>query len=511
MKAVMKRIMILQILLVLMNMSVLSVYADETDAIAQAYINNENINVFLRGTIDSQTVSVKVANRSTSNVKSGSLSDDTATIYTTLLVDTSRSMPKSAHQCVLELIREKIRGIAPNEKIRIVSFGSEIEVLQDFTHDRYDLANSVSDIEFKSSQSMIYDAIYQTIPTLDKNIDEPCFYHTIVITDGTDQTGHGITKDELYMRIHGEHYPVTSVRVSKEQAESVSKTLSALSRISGGSYIELYPGVDYSLLLSQIDVGGYIWVSADVDAVLLDGSTRQVDITDGIHSYSCDLKMSVVEKNETVVTAEPADKVRTEAADSDQKPVYVNNIFIIILAVVTGCSAVVAVAALIKSMGRKNKATDDTPSSYGEAIAETDETELYDDGGSDSEKYTIRLSNKNAPSEYWIIEIADAMVIGRDGDCTIRLEEKTVSHKQCKIIAREHGLMLINLSESNVTKLNNIPVRADVLISPGDMIKMGKVTLSVDYIKRIGREINTPSQMDELPGNETESIFSSVN
>lgn len=493
--------------MIMMYIPVLSALADEKSEIVQAYINNENIKVFLKEEVNPESLSIKVANRNTDNLKSGRLSDESATIYTTILVDTSKSIPKAARKCVIEFVQAKIKDISPNEKLRIVAFGSENKVLQDFTHDRYDLSNSVDAIEFNSSQSMIYDAIYQTIPQFD-NADELRFSHTLVITDGADKAAQGITKEELYMRLRDESYPITSVRVAKEQTDSVSKTLSALSRISGGNYIELYPEADYSSLLSQIDIGNYVWASADVEAELLDGSTRQVDISDGVHSYSCDMKMSVAENNSIASTIEPT----AESLHIDSEPwiksISLETVLIVAMIIVIICATIVIIVSLVKGRDKNSSGTANEPSAPERRVTpNADETEFYSGNEQYPERYTIKLSSRNNASLSWTIDVVKEIVIGRGEDCTIKIQDGTVSHRQCEIAVHEQGLVLTNLSRSNVTKLNGYPVGTGALISPGDIIKMGRATLSVDYIKRVGEELPDSARKNYVPGDETESLF----
>ena len=121
---------------------------------------------------------------------------------------------------IMALIELLIAGISKNEQYRLVAFGEQLSVLQDFTSDRYDLAVAAEKMEFTGMQSKIYDAVYNTIPKIQPIDGNPCYYRTILITDGIDDTASGITKEELYLRLQAEHYPVDVIAVSAaKQAE----------------------------------------------------------------------------------------------------------------------------------------------------------------------------------------------------------------------------------------------------------------------------------------------------
>lgn len=195
------------------------VFASTNVTLSQAQINGKNIDLYLSTELDESTLSVKVANQSAEVFDSGTISNKEVTIRSTVLVDVSTSVPYAARDKVLEFIGYKIENIAKNEEMKIVTLSDQIKVLQDFTSDRYDLEKSVENIAYTGQESAIYDAIYNTIPKTESGNEDPCFYHTIVITDGIDYSAQGITKEELYMRLQAETYPIDVVCVSSEKTD----------------------------------------------------------------------------------------------------------------------------------------------------------------------------------------------------------------------------------------------------------------------------------------------------
>lgn len=484
-----------------------TIYAQSNANLTQAYINAQNVDLFISGDFNSENLSLKVANKTAEIKDSGLISEKEISVRTTVLIDISASMPIESRDKVHELIENKIKNIKKTEEIKIIAFGAETKILQNFTSDRYDLTTAAAEIEFNGTQSALYDTIFNTLPEIELYDEKPCFYRTVVITDGADFTPGGITKEELFMRLQTETYPIDVICVSATIPQNQDKDLAALTRISSGRYFELYPEADVSELTSGLSVGNYFWVRAEVPVELLDGSTRQVDVFDGNNSISFDMKMSVVDEQieQSSQTAQndlttdivdnsassenlSSDRERMVESISDEKV-----IIIIAASAVTLIVVIIVIIALKKKKKPNLVPPDSVPKNniYNREYDTSSATELYFENTSD-ERFSIKISNVKVPSENWIIDVYDEILIGRDDHCRITIRDKSVSHEQCKIFVKNGGLAVINLSRSNVTKLNGMAVDNEPLLHVGDNLKLGRITLRVDYIQKIGAETPPP-------------------
>ena len=366
-------------------------------------------------------------------------------------------------------------------------------------------------------------------PKIDLIDEKPCFYRTIVITDGADSTTQGITKEELFMKLHSETYPIDVVHVSKSKPSGQNKDLSALSRISNGRYFDIYSEADVIQLCSDLSVSNFFWIRAEVPASLLDGSTRQVDISNGSDSFSFDMKMSVVDtpvEPLDTTTASTSSAINTEQSVSstpiensselaspygNENPQLSTKMLIIIIASVLAAVAVSAV--LIVLITNKKKRT----AQQSQAIRHTypdinsnvkiGETEIVEES-ENSEHYSIKISNVANRNESWILDVFSDIIIGRSENCAIIIDEKSVSREQCKIVANKNGLAISNLSSSNKTKLNGTVLATEVLLHPADDIHFGRVTLRVDYIQKVTDEIPPSHSSVSISGvDKTQTIF----
>lgn len=496
--------------------------ASNTCTLMQAYIDEKVLDIIARGDFDLQNADVKVANRQSKITDSGSVSEGKIHIRTTVLLDVSASMPYATRAKVIEFIEAKIKELAGYEELRLVTFGDKVDVIQDFSSDRYDLSNAAKGIEFNGQASAIYDAINSTITHSGSSDGSPYFYRTIVITDGVDYTAGGITKEELFMRLRTETYPIDVIEVSKDKLTSPDKDLAALSRISNGSYSELYSGSAVSKCVSNVSPSNLFWIRAEVSANLLDGSTRQVDISDGNNSFSFDMKMSVVDApvessapSSTTVTSStkppvPVESKPTTEIPDDDETEGIGPMIINLITIIGGVLLIAAVVVIVPFAVKRKKKSDNESRPF-ELPAPSDKNNgetvvIFDEESQNS--YTIRLTSCADPSKNWTVTVKKDVYIGRAETCDIKFGDSSVSREQFKLIAGDMGVMLSNLSTSNVTKVNNNKVTADVMLQLGDIVKFGRISLSVDLIQKISGD--DPPSDDHSFGNtvgDTMTVF----
>lgn len=508
---------------VLIALTSINAMAESSGVLLQAYIGDRELNVIASGDFDLPNTEIRVANKQASITGGGLLSEGKVCVRTTVLVDVSTSMPYDARGKVLEFVEAEIKDLESYEELRLVTFGDKINILQDFSSDRYDLSNAAKKIEFNGTQSALYDAVSKTIPQIDSLDGTPCFYRTVVITDGADYTAGGITKEELFMQLRGDTYPIDVIGVSSDKPQTPDKDLSALSRISNGSYIDLYPGADIAECVSLTSTGNLFWIRAEVPEALLDGSTRQVDISSGGNSISFDMKMSVVdvpsESSSPVSSSESSDSTSVSAPmeseneslsenlDNDKSEKRIDSTILIVI----GIGAILLAAVLVVVLSsRRKKNNQVAPPPFVEPRAnnesEASVTELLTNGVS-NDNYNVRLSVCGNPSENWTLTITYEVVVGRADNCALKFGDSSVSREQFKFVAGETGIMLVNLSTSNVTKVNGTVVNADILIHPGDIIKFGRISLCVDLIQKVSASTQANDSFGGRTGGDTETVF----
>lgn len=497
--------------------------AEDITALSQVYATEDNVDVFVAGEMNIDTLNCRVSNQTANIIEGGLLADKGVSVRTTLLLDISKSISETMQEQIIAYVNHLIENIGKNEQYRIITFGEKITVLQDFTADRYDLATSVRKIEFNDQKSKLYDAIYNTIPETQSLDGEPCYYRTIVVTDGVDEATGGITREELYLLLQSRAYPIDAIAVSDIKQDEPRKSLSALTRISGGRYFNLYGDADIPSFSECLKIDDIFWIRMEVPSILLDGSTRQFNISDGVNSIEFDFKVPMIDLPETepitenaeiseITITEPKeiiDQTQDVSTESSLVPTeslnknflnlfgkYTVLIYVIVAAALLIIILLVTFLAIIrskkKSAGDKNRSNIGTinPVNFYPTQNGQDKTEMLLDGGAfnspvggGAASISIRLRNKNNPDQIWEISLANAVVIGRENDSQVYLNEKSVSRHQCKLYIDTSGAPTAeNLSSSNITKLNDEPLTTPAKIFEGCMLKCGRITLVIDSL-----------------------------
>lgn len=475
----------------------LPIYADGGAVLSQVYSREQNMDIFIAGDMNADNLSVKVANRSAEVLESGLLTDCGGTVRTTVLVDISTSIPLEIREPIKKYIGSIIENIGANEEMRIATFGEKITVLHDFTNDRYDLSTATSDINFDNSQSMIYDAVYNTIPELTVVDNKPCYYRTIVITDGVDVTKTGITKEELLLKLQNDTYPINVIEASKAKVESENKDLASLARVSGGAYANLYPDCDMSSISSAFSTDGIFLIRVLLPGELLDGSTRQINIDDGINSIQFDSKLPLFDVPESEITTAPevTEPVETESEVIVTEPVETEPetksffeeykiVIIIAAAIIAVILLAVIISAVVNGKKKKGKVVKNKVSGNleTECIRSDDvQTEFLSEEEARGILGCVCISIKNMSNtlQTWDFPLNKDLTIGRDRSCRICISEPSMSRRQCII---RSDLTIENVSNSNVTLLNGNSLTIPNKLSKGDIIKCGRITLSVENI-----------------------------
>lgn len=160
-----------------------------------------------------------------------------------------------------------------------------------------------------------------------------------------------------------------------------------------------------------------------------------------------------------------------------------------------------ALIVLIVLMIRKSRGPAPTVSPAPAPVPQTPPSERTMFAG----EYMIQLSDVRHPGQKWKKLVIGEITIGRDPGCALVLTDSGVSRHHCKITADEAGLLLSNLSDTNQTEHNGRWVSGDVLLKAGDVLKLGRDELRVDFIKsQSSSYLYKQAPPDEAPaGDET--------
>lgn len=80
-------------------------------------------------------------------------------------------------------------------------------------------------------------------------------------------------------------------------------------------------------------------------------------------------------------------------------------------------------------------------------------------------------------------------LVGRERDCHLRPNSEMISRHHCVFTTDDYGVRLRDLGSTNGTIVNDQPIRGEVVLNMGDIIRIGKLTFEM----MIGPAVPTPN------------------
>ena len=77
------------------------------------------------------------------------------------------------------------------------------------------------------------------------------------------------------------------------------------------------------------------------------------------------------------------------------------------------------------------------------------------------------------------VKMAASMVIGRDPECELLLEDTYVSQQHARIFGKNNGWYVEDLGSTNGTFVNEQKLAAPAMVQPGDRIRIGTTVLEL--------------------------------
>lgn len=361
---------------------------------------------------------------------------------TLILVDTSGSIPADIRQKTKDLIMELIDQKQENERYSIASFGTEINVLCDYTSDRYDLAKALEGLDYSEKYTYVYSVLDKV---LDNDKDD--FYRIVMISDGVENSRDGITYDEILNKISSGHCPVYTVGIENGNQESLKK-LYSFSRNSYAESTALTNESDISQICDTVNSSrNFICVEVSVPDEAADGSVRYLKICGQDYECGADVRIPAKEAVTTSAVTE-TESVTTGISETElqQNMTDLNSGSEKILPLIVSVSAVIAaIVVLIKKPWKKNKNTfSENDGNKNDAVTRQDV--IKDDD------VMIMLTDVDSPQRSYRCAVGNGVTIGRDSSqCTVALEhDGYISRKHCLIYREGEQFFIENYSPNNV-------------------------------------------------------------
>ena len=158
-----------------------------------------------------------------------------------LLVDISKSLSVKEFAAMRQVLQGWIEGMGPNDRAAIVTFGTEVKTLQDFSSDRPVLNNLIAQLKPTDKDTQLHKGLIKAMELGSRADPElPARRVIITLSDGQDDFAGGSTPKEVFDMMKTDPVPIYAIGYysapRKSQKEEALKSLGAFARTSGGSY-----------------------------------------------------------------------------------------------------------------------------------------------------------------------------------------------------------------------------------------------------------------------------------
>jgi von Willebrand factor type A domain/FHA domain len=401
-----------------------------------------------------------------------------------VLVDVSKSLGPREFAQVRAALGVLTDHLGPRDRMAIVTFGSRVQIVSDFTADRDALKSKIQGLAPTDNQTFLHLALRQAID-LGKRLDPdlPARRAAIVLTDGKDE-GSGITIDDVLADVRENRLPFYAIGFSRLPAPERARYFDLLKRLaidSGGRFFEAANAVSIARAYAdtRAAITGVLVARLNCPACAATGRIEHLQVTlnsgDRVLTDGIDLRIL------PAATPAPAAIPRTPPPPPRPLPWYRR---IPMWAYIAGGSlAMVAMAVLLLLFEHRRQKRKKAPQPSAEpvvALSPAVETPEPAPPPSPAVPLEFVVVRGQRPGTSYRLKLDRRAVIGTAADSDLRLtSEPSIAAHQFELERSRGRIIIRDLSGSQGTSVNGVPLRAQYPIAHGDVISVGVTELRV--------------------------------
>ena len=405
-------------------------------------------------------------------VKVKDISSSTDPLYLVFAIDSSKSISKEYLDKIKKSAGEIMDSVGENDRISVLRFNDRIKLLNNFSSNRMELVNSIKSVERHGSNTVMLDAIYDSIEFLSRI--KSSRKGVVVFTDGKDE-GSSLSNDDIIKFGKDTGVPVYFITSS---ACKNSSGLSRIAKLTGGTLISCgdksIAGI-YRIILSQIKNIYEIYYQSIVKR------------DNGKHVLEVRLKYGELKDRDTAEFTAERDFFKIDFPDGSY--IILSILVILLMAVLFGLLVVFFKRSREKYIKiREEKGFD--PGIYtGEvSVEDLQREESFDENAPKeipdvmySQVWLQHKDDHGAGAKFQMIR--SEITIGSGEENAIQVEDNAVSQKHSRIRRIEGGYYLYDLVSDRGTFLNGRKLLRPKLLHDWDEIRVGNTVFIFRAIK----------------------------
>jgi VWFA-related protein len=397
------------------------------------------------------------------------LSQGTAFIF---LIDISKSLKPQSFKQLQAALKTWIDGMNGQDRAALISFGSQVDLLQDFSADKGALKQRVDTLAPRDMDTFLYQGLMRGFELgRRQDADLPRRRVIVVLTDGIDDAAGGVTKEEVFLQMAENRILIYAIGFAMppitQDKENGLKGLGVLARTSGGHFLKAdsMPLTEAYALQKQRIVNSYE-LHLICNTCQAEGQLSRLNVTfnAGNRTLSDGLDLRLLPN-------EQQDKAR------EFNYIPWAALAIVLLLTLLILLRLIKRRKLTREMAMKEAAVD---SSESESPEETNidvkqEVPLL-------AKYNLSLTvvTGTEPGKRFNLGFNDSAVIGRASDCDLTLNDTEISSRHAEIKFDKGILVIKDLNSLNGTLINGVPIHTLHYLQDGDQILIGRTELRLN-------------------------------
>lgn len=406
------------------------------------------------------------------------------------LVDVSKSLKPKDFIQIQSSLNDWVAGLNEHDHAALISFGSQVNVQQDFTQNIDSLKQTVTKLAATDNETFLYQGLTKAFELgrrLDKTL--PKRRVIVVLTDGIDDAAGGVTKDEVFLQMAENRIPIYAIGFTlpplTQTKENGLKELGVLARTSGGHFLKVDSmPLSAAYTLQKERIAHSYEVAITCASCKAEGQLNRLNINlnAGDRSLNDGVDIRLLPQQELPIK----DSV-IELSAQDKVKAYVVKIFTDYpyaawpALVLISALLVWLIVYLIKAKRRarelllrqeiENKAIHEIDDSVTVAIKKAAPPKLP--------KYTLSFSvvTGEQQGKTYDIPFNETMLIGRLTSCDLAVNDSEASANHAEISLEKGILAIKDLGSTNGTAINGVPIHTVHYLQEGDQILIGRTEL----------------------------------
>jgi Mg-chelatase subunit ChlD len=423
---------------------------------------------------------------------------DADAIAIVFLIDISASLGPVQVGMIKRSVQNWIGGLHDSDRAAIVTLGTSVKTVVDFTNNKTALNDAVAGLVFRDQQTLLYQGLVRAIDVskrLDKSL--PLRRAIVVLTDGMDDQQGGAGRQDVLSKLEIDPTPIYGIGASTEKNRKVDEALKdfgAIVHASGGEFRRVEVTTldrGYGELRNLVMSTRHL--IARCDGCLPDGSTMvtRLFMTQGTASFSSDAV--------TVRAVGPAGEVVPHRPVEPSVPWWKNMLDAImrlgwqwLVLAVLALAAVIA--GLIAIFIPKQKPSFETTRIIREPgatmpVVNPDSTFGISPAvsiapGTEQHKQRLRLTplgTNDLPAEEAIFE--GDLSVGRSQDNKVYIYNDTqVSSKHCTLSPKDGRILVTDEGSRNGTRVNGVPIEGFIHAEPDSILGVGRTEMRMQLL-----------------------------